>query len=346
VPEGTSGQGHPPEDEIDRQLRELTENRMGAARYIEPTAAERARRAAQYRKQTQRDQRRQRRRGRRGRLIAGVIAVVFLAATGSIVWLRVSHSQAPGASGVPTGGGPGSAAAADPFVGSEAGTWADGAAGITIPAVKPVGNFTAAQVKAAYESTRQLLIAANLNRQTLRGGAPTAFAALLTKQQRSEFLAGLNKKGRYPLSTRTWVASFAPGSTEFIGNVIKAHGTMSAGTAREAGRVVLAVTVDYLFAYAVEPPGHPADWMRVIDHQYGSIDFARWDDPGGPLEPADQTIIGNAGITCGTNDGYIHPAYPSSRSPGATQSGPAVNPYSPATSVPGGGAVCGRTSGT
>jgi hypothetical protein len=97
---------------------------------------------------------------------------------------------------------------------------------------------------------------------------------------------------------------------------------------------------------AVEPPGRPADWMRVIDHQYGSIDFARWDDPGGPLEPADQTIIGNAGITCGTTDGYIHPAYPSQRSAGATQSGPAVNPYSSATSVPGGGAVCGRTSGT
>jgi hypothetical protein len=347
MPEGTGGQGHPPEDEIGRQLRELTENRMGEARYVEPTAAERGRRAAQYRKQTQRDQRRQRRRGRRGRLIAGVIAVLVLAAAGSIVWLRGSHPQAPSASGVP---GTGSAAPADPFVGSEAGTWADGAAGITMPAARPVGSFTAAQVAAAYQSTRQLLIAANLNQQTLRGGAPTAFADLLIKQQRDEFLAGLNKKGTnkggYPLSTRKWVASFAPGSAEFIGNVIKAHGTMSAGTAREAGGVVLAVTVDYLFAYAVEPPGHPADWMRVIDHQYGSIDFARWDDPGGPLEPADQTIIGNAGITCGTTDGYIHPAYPSQRSPGATQSGPAVNPYSSATSVPGGGAVCGRTSGT
>jgi hypothetical protein len=214
MPEGTGGQGQPPEDEIDRKFRELTENRMGEARYIEPTAAERERRAAQYRKQTQREQRRQRRRAQRGRLVAGVIA------------------------------------------------------------------------------------------------------------------------------------SFAPGSAEFIGNVIKVHGTMSAGTAREAGGVVLAVTVDYLFAYAVEPPGRPADWMRVVDHQYGSVDFAPWDDPGGPLEPADQTIIGNAGITCGTTDGYIHPAYPSQRSSGAAQSGPAVNPYSSATSVPGGGAVCGRTSGT
>jgi hypothetical protein len=128
MPEGTGGQGHPPEDEIDRKFRELTENRMGEARYIEPTAAERARRAAQYRKQTQRDQRRQRRRARRGRLIAGVIAVVVLAAAGGLIWLRVCHSQAPSASGVP---GTGSAAPADPFVGSEAGTWADGASGIT-----------------------------------------------------------------------------------------------------------------------------------------------------------------------------------------------------------------------
>ena len=159
-------------------------------------------------------------------------------------------------------------------------------------------------------------------------------------------MLGAALKFGYPLSTRKWVASFAPGSAAFIGNVIKAHGVMSARTAREAGGVVLAIQVNYLFAYAVEPPGDPSDWMRVIDHQYGSVDFAQWDDPGGPLEPWDQTIIGNAGIKCGTRDGYIHPAYPSERSSGPPQSGPAVNPYSSATSVPGGGAVCGRTSGT
>jgi hypothetical protein len=101
-----------------------------------------------------------------------------------------------------------------------------------------------------------------------------------------------------------------------------------------------------LFAYGVEPPGNPADWMRVIDHQYGSVNFAHWDSPGGPLQPWDQTIIGNAGIKCGTEDGYIHPDYPSERLSAPTQSGPAVNPYTSATSVPGAGAVCGRTSGT
>jgi hypothetical protein len=300
MPEETSGQGNPPEDELDRKLRELTENRLGEAKYKE--------------------------------LTAGVVAIVVLAAIGGVAWLRFGHSQAGTAAGVSSGAGLGTGGSppADPFVGSEAGTWADGASGITVPAAKPAGTFTAAQVKAAYETTRKLLIAANLNQQTLRGGAPAAFAGLLAKQQRAAFLAGLNtkgvNKGGYPLSTRKWVASFAPGSADFIGNVIKVHGTMSAHSAKEAGGVVLAVQVDYLFAYAVEPPGRPGDWMRVIDHQYGNVNFAQWDDPGGPLEPADQTIIGNAGIVCGTDDGYIHPAYPSERSAGGT--------------------VCGRTSGT
>jgi hypothetical protein len=349
--EGTSGQGPTPEDEIDRKLRELTEDLMGEAQFKEPTAAERAKRAERDRKQAERNQRRQQRPAGSGRLKAGVIAFVVLAAAGGIVWLRFPHSQAGSPPGVQPGGGQGTGgtAPADPFAGTQAATWADGESGIVIPSAKPVGTFTTAQVKGAYETTRRLLIAANLDEQTLLGGAPTTFAGLLTKQQRDDFLAGLDKagvnKGGYPLSTRKWVASFAPGSAELIGNVIKAHGAMSAQTAREAGGVVLAIQVNYLFAYAVEPPGRPGDWMRVIDHQYGSVDFAQWDDPGGPLEPWDQTIIGNAGIKCGTDDGYIHPAYPSERSSG-TQSGPAVNPYAPATSVPGGGAVCGRTSGT
>lgn len=349
MPEGTSGPGPPPKDEIDRKLRELTEDVMGEARFKEPSAAERSKQAARDRKQAQRNQRRH---ARRGRLTVGLIAFVVLVAAGGVVWLRFSHSQAGSTAGVQPGGGQGTGgpAPADPFAGTQSAAWADGASGIVTPSAKPVGTFTTAQVKDAYEATRKLLIAANLNEQTLLGGTPTAFAGLLTKQQRDEFLAGLNKtgvnKGGYPLSTRKWVASFAPGSAELIGNVIKAHGVMSAQTAREAGGVVLAINVNYLFAYAVEPPGNPGDWMRVIDHQYGTVAFAQWDDPGGPIEAWDQTIIGNAGIQCGTKDGYIHPAYPSERNSGASQSGPAVNPFSSATSVPGGGAVCGRTSGT
>ena len=345
--DGTSGQGPAPADEFDRELRELTEGTAPAPLFLEPSAAERTQASAAGAGET----------GKRGgRRTGTLVLVVLLAVTGGLAWLGYTHSApsappevaAPAPAPSPMGtitpvnlfrGPP-----ADPFAGTPADGWADGAAGIVTPPARPVGRFTAAQVAAAYATTRKLLIAANLDGQTLLGGPPTAFAKLLTARQRAAFIAGLGKKGvnkgGYPLSTRKWVASFAPGSAELIGNVIKVHGTMSARTVAESGTVVLAVEVNYVFAYAIEPPHDPTDWMRLLDHQYGSINFAAWGDPGGALEPWDRTIISNAGAQCGTTDGYIHPAYPSQRSVDARESGPPINPYSTATSIPGGGAVC------
>jgi hypothetical protein len=365
MPDGTSGQGPAPADEFDRELRELTEGTTPAPLFLEPSAAERAKAGEAGAGKA----------GKRGGRLTGTLSlVVLLAVTGAIAWLGYTHSAPNGqpevtgpAPPAPSAGLVASVAApspmgtitpmdlfgwppADPFAGTPAEGWADGAAGIVTPPARPVGRFTAGQVAAAYATTRKLLIAANLDRQTLLGGPPTAFAKLLTARQRAAFIAGLDKKGvnkgGYPLSTRKWVASFAPGSAKLIGNVIKVHGTMSARTLAESGRVVLAIEVNYVFAYAIERPHDPTDWMRLLDHQYGSIDFAAWDAPGGALEPWDRTIIGNAGAQCGTTDGYIHPDYPRDRSADARESGGALNPYSTATSAPGGGAVCGRTTGT
>lgn len=291
--------------------------------------------------------------------------VVVVAAAGVLAWV-VSYTRATPAGGAPANGvAPASGTPeltgtvspidlfswpqADPFTGTPADHWADGAAGIVAPAARQTGVFTPAQVAAAYAMTRRMLIAANLDERTLLGGPPTAFASLLTVSQRAVFLAGLNKTGvdraGYPLSSRSWVASFAPGSTELIGNVIKVHGTMSARAVRESGTTVLAISVNYRFGYAVEPPHDPTDWMRVVDHEYGAIDFARWDGPRGALEPWDNAVIENAGAACGTADGYIHPDYPSERSIDIRQFGPAVYPYSSAARVPGDGAGCALTTG-
>lgn len=224
---------------------------------------------------------------------------------------------------------------ADPFDGSPAQGWADGAAGITIPAARAHGPYTTAQVRSAYKTTRKLLIAGNLDRPTLLGGAPTAFADLLPRQERSQFLGGLHTRALYKdgseQNTRTWVSSFAPGSVSFVTTVIKVRGTMSASTATESGTVVLRITFDYLFVYAVEPPGDPADWMRIVQQQYGSVDFAQWDDPGGPLEPWITVGTNSSGVRCGTRDGYIHPQFPQGPPPSVQPPGKPHDPYSLAT---------------
>jgi hypothetical protein len=70
----------------------------------------------------------------------------------------------------------------------------------------------------------------------------------------------LSKQG-YALSTRGWVASFAPGTTTLIG------------------------TVDYRFVYAVEPPHAPADWMRIVGQVSGYVEFNDWQTREGPFGP-------------------------------------------------------------
>ena len=372
-------------DDLDRELRELTEGRAGEPLFLEPSAAERARagtvrvwvREAPAALTGPRIRRRGRwlrwRRQRRaaGRPLGSVLVAVFLLLACGLAWLRFPHSH--GADGGALGGGaasgatPGTAAAglaaalgtispgglfdgppADPFLGSPADAWANGAAGVVAPAARPAGGFTAAQVAAAYAATRQLVIAAGLDRPTLLGGSPAAFASLLTAAQRATFLAGLDTRGLgkdgSPLSTRTWVASFAPGSAELVGAVIKVRGSMSARAVTEPGAAVLEVDVSYLFTYAVEPPHDPAGWTRVVSHLDGAIDFTWPDGPGGAPQPWDRAVVATTGQRCGAADGYIYPVYPGGRSAVIAATGPVIDLYPAAAPAPG-DAACAASPG-
>lgn len=293
--------------------------------------------------------------GARRWLLGSLIIVVAVAVVSGLAWLSLDRplrggpadtrppqgglasvgapaaTQASMASTAPAAEGP----PADPFAGSPADHWANGAAGIVIPAAHAVPGYTAAQVGAAYQTTRKLLIAAALDRQTLLGGAPTAFASLLTRRQRIEFLAGLDRTGvdhhGNELSSRAMVTSFAPGSTRFVGAVIKAHGTMSARTAVEQGQKVLAVEVNYRFVYPVEPPGAPADWMRVVGEITGPVEFGDWSQASTPFQPWVLFSDTAAGTRCDAKDGYVHPDYPSSGPQKVQPSGKPLDPYSMAT---------------
>jgi hypothetical protein len=228
---------------------------------------------------------------------------------------------------------------ADPFTGTPADHWADGAAGIVPPAAEPIGPYSKAQVQYADQTTRALLIAANLDKQTLLGGTPTAFADLLTTPQKAWFMAGLDKKGvdkqGDDLSTRVWVMSLFPGSSQLIGSVIKVHGSMYAKAIRHSdGTYELDVFVDYLFVYPIEPPHQPDQWMRVVSEVGWTVAFGNWAGASSTFAPwladngADSAL---SGVDCGTSDGYSHPDYPVSTVPGAqpsnTPTGTPVDPY-------------------
>ena len=376
MPDGADGSPDPaPLDELDLELRELTEGRAGDPLFLEPSAAERAQAApvrvedvsgvpeapgpptAPGGTRTAR-----RRKWRVAQLAAALLAVTLLLVGGGIVWLRFGHAggspdrsaPAPDTAlgsilGTIAPGDLFAGATADPFLGTPANGWADGAPGIVAPPAEAVGGFTAAQVAAAYATTGEIVAAASLDEQTLLGGPPVALERLLTAAQRATFKAGLGahglgKDGR-PLSTRSWVASFAPGTAQLDGSVIKVSGTMNAVVVTESGRQVLRVEVNYAFVYAVEPPHNPTDWTRVVTHQYGSVDFARWNDPHGALEPWDKTVVDPlSGVACGPADGYIHPAYPNDGSAVAQQSKLVIRPYSRAR--PAASGVCASTTGS
>lgn len=357
----------PPADEIDRKLRELTEEISGAARVREPSAAERERAARERSRDRSRERSPKLGKRRGGARLAGwSVAVLVLAGGGYFGWHQVSQSGAAGSpddtrvvtnGAVPKTSSPPASSSvtplagppADPFAGTPADHWADGTAGLVAPAAASHGEFTASQVTAAYATTRTLLIAQNLDHTTLLGGAPTAFANVLTSQQRAQFTAGLDKIGLdkkgYELSTRTWVASFAPGTAALIGTVVKVHGTMSARAATDRGHAVLDVDVNYRFVYPIEPPRAHQDWMRIVGQVTGYIEFDNFQDPGGPLQPwVVSAFPAEAGARCGSTDGYSHPYYPGGPTSTATPTGATINPYAMSTQPTTG--TCQPTTGT
>ncbi|HTU73213.1 MAG TPA: hypothetical protein VMG38_06810 [Trebonia sp.] len=378
MPDGTGTQP-PGEDDLDRMLRELSERMASEAKRRAKADKKQARKQARTQPapsagagwrggysgdEAADEQRRQDRRTRRHRALGTsvTVAILVLAGGGVAVYQHLSQTTAGGpndAQVVTNGPKPTSSETAapiapslsgppaDPFAGTPAQAWADGAAGIVVPKATAAGPFSASQVALAYQTVRKLLIAQNLDHTTLLGGSPTAFANLLVPSQRSQFVAGLDKTGLKSgrvQSTRAWLASFAPGTAALIGGVIKVHGTMSARASTEDGNPVLDIDVNYRIVYPVEPPRAPQDWMRIVGQDIGSIEFGNWQGGGGAFEPWVLTNLAEAGNRCDASDGFIHPDYPTSTPDKIQPSGPTVNPYD-LKDVPT-GKSCQPTSGT
>jgi hypothetical protein len=372
-----SGSAGEPPDDLDRELMELQAGLAKPAKFKEPSAAERARMAARRasRRAAGKAQKPVRPAPGPGRQPGGEWSAQRRRPSGTAAAVRANKAFFIGLGifvivsvafwtyGVPSlthrdqtsvARGPGplstpSATVAEPFLGSPAQFYADGAAGIVVPSAQPVGSYSATQVAAAYQTAKLMLVAAHLDGPTLAGSAPDSFASMLIPQQRTQFVSGLDKTGLDAQgdqnSTRTWVTSFAPG-TRLVGDVIKVHGTMRAATGTNGTYPVLQIHADYLFVYPVERPGAPSTLMRIVDRDVVDVDFGAYAGPGSPLQPWWQIVGGfNAGARCDINDGYVHPQFPDAAPDKVRPKGIPVNPYDQSAPAPS-DAVCLATTGT
>ncbi|WP_406006669.1 hypothetical protein OG440_11050 [Streptomyces sp. NBC_00637] len=249
----------------------------------------------------------------------------------------VSASPLPAETAAPTAA-PGAADAATPtiehpFAGSPALRWADGAAGIVLPKATRVGSLSKAQVEQALQQTGKLLIDANLDPATLRGGRPETALSVIEPRQK-ELLDRLDTSLSKPDEKHDPLLMFSrfdPAELRLVGDVVKTRGrtTFEAG---ESGVVV--VHADYTFVYPVMrvEKDAPTEVVRTIVRRV--LDVELHDPDKYVVSPGKITVkrfdqeIGNS--ACDVYDGYMHPRFETAHSPtptGAPATGPTKDPY-------------------
>jgi hypothetical protein len=216
----------------------------------------------------------------------------------------------------------------DPFAGSPAKRWADGAAGIVVPKAKAVGGKSKADVEQALRMTRDLLIDSNLNPATLRGERPEKALGILDPKQPdvlSGLKAGLSRPSEKndPLSMFT---RFDPNEVRLVGDVVKTRGRI---TFKAGEGTAVAVHADYTFVYPVVRTDGQTEVTRTIVRRV--LDLELSDPAKYDITPGKLTVLNydrDAGNSaCDSHDGWFHPQFPSDAPTSAPPSGPTTDPY-------------------
>lgn len=223
---------------------------------------------------------------------------------------------------------------AEPFRGSPAARWADGAAGITVPAAKATGWMDAAQVAQALGRSRDFLAAAGLDPRVLSGARPTRAIALLNPHQedvkqylRTALSAGTPTPDTDPLLL---FSRFRPEQARLVGDVVKTRGRL---TYREGKRGAVEVTADVTFVYPVTPAASDGDGEVIRTIVRRQIVMS-WDDPDKVVtEPGTMSLVSyaldmtNGG--CDAPTGYFVPPFGAAAADdaGSTDASRRVDPY-------------------
>ncbi|QES56137.1 hypothetical protein DEJ51_19855 [Streptomyces venezuelae] len=293
-------------------------------------------------------------RGRGGRRIKATLAVVFIAGL-ALVALRPElvidrvtgkagarqDAKAPLAAETarptapPPPVDPDQPTLKEPFRGSPALQWADGAAGIEVPEATAVGWLPKEKVAEALQQVRQFLVAANLDPATLRGERPATALALLDPQQ-PDVPQRLEQYLTRPTAQDTPVTLFTrfdPAAVKPVGDVVKVRGSMRVEEG-EPGEV--RVVTDYTFVHPMSKGGTSVQ-RTIVRRQItlSLLDPARWKATGDRLQLHEHRAEWS-NVECGTADGYLHPQFPQDAPTGPTPTGPATDPYDRSKDISGG----------
>ncbi|PKV82671.1 hypothetical protein BX283_0115 [Streptomyces sp. TLI_146] len=236
--------------------------------------------------------------------------------------------------GQPPGPVEGRPTLSEPFKGSPAARWADGAAGITVPDAKATGWMSTEQVARSLGRTRDFLVAASLDPAVLKGARPAKAIALINPHQ-PDIQDYLSTSFRAPSKTNDPLllfSRFKTAHTRLVGDVVKTRGRI---TYQQGDRGALRVSTDVTYVYpVVSAAAGSSEVERTIVRREVVMD---WDDPAKVItEPGTFSLVSykidvtNGG--CNTYNGYLTPAFGTGRDTGPGD-GPEIDPYDRSTSL-------------
>jgi hypothetical protein len=220
------------------------------------------------------------------------------------------------------------APSSDPFAGSPAQKYANGADGIQLPKAKAAAGFSASQVRAHLKTVKMAMSLANLDAKVWRGVRPKNLFGLLEPKGGSR--AEAERSFSRPTDSNTpllYVTRFDPKRAVVHGQIVKVHGKM---TFRSDKRGLLQVHTNYLYVYAVRQPGPLVGQVRrvvvrrTIDYEFANPALFQA-TPGKFILHRDEYSYAGAG--CDDSKGFLRPDFETIVGDGSDPSGAPVDPY-------------------
>ncbi|MCF6521533.1 hypothetical protein [Streptomyces sp. JJ36] len=215
----------------------------------------------------------------------------------------------------------------EPFAGSPARRWAEGAAAIELPEARAVGDVSAAEVEAGLMRAKEFLVAANLDPRVLAGGRPAEALSLVDPLQ-TGYLAELRSWVRNPSveNDPKWVFTrFDPDEVRLVGDTVKVRGRM---TVEEGKQGKAEIHADYTFVYPLTKAQEAGEVTRTIVRRSlvaEVVDREKWEATEGKLWIAGH--VGDiANDACAVGDGFIHPSFATDLRD-EERTGPTSDPY-------------------